>query len=157
MLLQKGLIPARCTIYQVKYHGWESEEGPGLQMQRARTVFFMLQLHCGLGMVSRQRGFCPPAPAVQQLQFVLSVKPSGSWKAVPSPPVLAQGGWQPIAIACSVICFVNRAQNWSTMLMGTTQMLHAGFAAGAEEDAGSFFLLLFYITHLQPKIYWDFT
>lgn len=24
------------------------------------------------------------------------------------------------------------------MLMGTTQMLHAGFAAGAEEDAGSF-------------------
>lgn len=102
------------------------------------------------GQGEQTRRTLPPAPAAQRLQFVLSVKPPDSCKAVPSPSVLAQGGWQQTAIACSVIYVVNRAQNWSTVPVGATQMLHAGFAAGAGEDTGSL-SSFFNITHMQQK------
>lgn len=77
--------PKGADICRVNYHGWDSEEGPRVRMQRGWTVVFMLQLLSGLGMGSRHQGLCPPAPAVQRLQFVLSVKAPDSCKAVPCP------------------------------------------------------------------------
>lgn len=57
----KGAGTCRVLHLQVNYHGWDSAEGPRLQMQRGWAVVFMLQLPCGLGMGSRHWGFCAPA------------------------------------------------------------------------------------------------
>lgn len=113
-------------------------------------MVFMLQLHCVLGMRSRHKGFCPPAPAVQRLQFVLSVKPSDSCKAVPSPPSAGTGRMAAYChcLFCDLLC------------KQSTELVHS--AGGNHLNAASWicsrgrrhrlsFSSFFNITHVQQK------
>lgn len=110
--------------------------------------------HAAVALWHGQKGFCPPIPAMQRLQFVLSLKPSDSWKtwgAVPSPPTTGTGSRAAHChpLFCDLLCYQSTEPVHN--VCGNHLNSAPWICSRGRGRQGTSFSPFFNITHTQQK------